>query len=70
MDRFSILWIVFCIKYDMAFLTLSRRRFFYGMELQFKQQMQGSVEIITEDIRLMERIIRPLRYILKKNTNL
>ena len=43
---------------------------FYGMELQFKQQMQGSVEIITEDIRLMERIIRPLRYILKRNTNL
>ncbi|HRW63994.1 MAG TPA: hemolysin D, partial [Bacteroidales bacterium] len=43
---------------------------FYGIDLQFKQQMQGSVEIITEDIRLMERIIRPLRYILKRNTNL
>ncbi|MFP4025548.1 MAG: HlyD family secretion protein [Thiohalospira sp.] len=43
---------------------------FYGMKLDFKQQMTGTAEIITEDIRLMERIIRPLRYILKKNTNL
>lgn len=43
---------------------------FYGMDLDFKQQMTGTAEIITEDIRLMERIVRPLRYILKKNTNL
>lgn len=43
---------------------------FYGMELDFKQQMTGTAEIITEDIRLLERIVRPLRYILKKNTNL
>ncbi|MGC9375774.1 MAG: HlyD family secretion protein [Bacteroidales bacterium] len=43
---------------------------FYGMELDFKQQMTGKAEIITEDIRLLERIVRPLRYILKKNTNL
>ncbi|MDY6801654.1 MAG: HlyD family efflux transporter periplasmic adaptor subunit [Bacteroidota bacterium] len=43
---------------------------FYGIELDFKQQMTGKAEIITEDIRLLERIIRPLRYILKKNTNL
>jgi HlyD family secretion protein len=43
---------------------------FYGMELDFKQQMTGTAEIITEDIRLLERIVRPLRYILKKNTKL
>jgi len=43
---------------------------FYGIELDFKQQMTGNAEIITEDIRLLERIVRPLRYILKKNTNL
>lgn len=43
---------------------------FYGIELDFKQQMTGKAEIITEDIRLLERIVRPLRYILKKNTNL
>jgi len=41
---------------------------FYGTNLDFKQEMQGQAEIITEDIRLLERIIRPLRYILKKNT--
>jgi len=41
---------------------------FYGLDLEFKQEMQGTAEIITEDIRLIERIIRPLRYILNKNT--
>lgn len=43
---------------------------FYNVELDFKQQMTGTAEIITEDIRLLERIIRPLRYILKKNTKI
>ncbi len=43
-------------------------RTFYGIDLEFKQEMQGTIEIITEDIRLLERIVRPLRYILKKNT--
>ncbi len=41
---------------------------FYGIDLDFKQEMQGTAEIVTEDIRLMERIIRPLRYVLNKNT--
>ncbi len=43
-------------------------RTFYGIDLEFKQEMQGTAEIITEDIRLLERIVRPLRYILNKNT--
>ena len=43
---------------------------FYDVDLEFKQEMQGVAEIITEDIRLIERIIRPLRYIMNKNTNL
>ena len=43
-------------------------RTFYGIDLEFKQEMQGNSEIITEDIRLLERIVRPLRYILNKNT--
>ena len=42
---------------------------FYGFELDFKQEMTGKAEIITEDIRLLERMIRPLRYILKRNTD-
>lgn len=41
---------------------------FYGQNLDFKQEMQGTAEIVTEDIRLLERIIRPLRLILNKNT--
>ncbi len=41
---------------------------FYGVDLEFKQEMQGTAEIITEDIRLLEKIIRPLRYILNRNT--
>ncbi|MCK5168515.1 MAG: HlyD family efflux transporter periplasmic adaptor subunit [Bacteroidales bacterium] len=45
-------------------------RTFYGVDLEFKQEMQGTAEIITEDIRLLERIVRPLRYILNKNTKL
>jgi len=38
----------------------------YKKKLDFGQNMQGSAEIITEDIRLIERFIQPLRYILKK----
>ncbi|MCB8995299.1 MAG: HlyD family efflux transporter periplasmic adaptor subunit [Bacteroidales bacterium] len=33
----------------------------YGTELEFKQDMQGVAEIITNDRRLLERIILPLR---------
>lgn len=40
---------------------------FYGIELQFSQQMQGKAEVITKDIRLLERIVRPLRYVVNKN---
>lgn len=42
-------------------------RTFYGNQLEFSQQMQGSAEIITKDARLLERIIRPLRFLIKKN---
>jgi HlyD family secretion protein len=38
----------------------------YKKKLAFGQNMQGSAEIITEDIRLIERFVQPLRYILKK----
>jgi HlyD family secretion protein len=45
-------------------------RTFYGVDLEFKQEMQGTAEIITEDIRLLERIVRPFRYILNRNTKI
>jgi hypothetical protein len=40
---------------------------FYGEKLEFSQEMQGTAEIITEDTRLLTRIIRPLRYLVQKN---
>ena len=38
----------------------------YHKKLVFGQDMQGTAEIITEDIRLIERFIQPLKYILEK----
>jgi HlyD family secretion protein len=40
---------------------------FYGEELEFSQQMQGRAEVITQDTRLLERIVRPLRYVVNKS---
>ncbi len=43
---------------------------YYGINLDFKQEMQGTTEIITENKRLLERIVRPFRYIMNRNKNL
>jgi HlyD family secretion protein len=37
----------------------------YRQQLEFKQEMQGTAEIITEDLRLLERVLYPLRYAVK-----
>lgn len=37
----------------------------YGKVLPFRQEMQGTAEIITEDARLIQRIINPLRSLMK-----
>ena len=39
----------------------------YGKKLDFAQNMQGTAEIITEDIHLLQKIINPFRYIISKN---
>jgi hypothetical protein len=39
----------------------------YGMKLDFTQNMQGTAEIITEDIRLLQKIINPFRYMISRN---
>jgi len=39
----------------------------YGKNLQFKQNMEGEAEIITDKLRLIERILGQLRHILKSN---
>ena len=40
---------------------------FYDRVLEFSQEMQGTGEIITEDLRLLERIIYPVKYLFEKN---
>lgn len=39
----------------------------YGKTLDFTQEMQGAAEIITEDIRLLERIITPLKSLIESH---
>mgnify|MGYP001098458109 CR=1 FL=1 len=40
---------------------------FYGKQLDFNQNMAGRAEIITEDIRLIERLVYPFKYLVEKN---
>ena len=39
----------------------------YGKKLDFTQNMQGTAEIITENIRLLQKIVNPFRYLVSKN---
>jgi len=39
----------------------------YGKQLKFSQEMTGTAEIITDDVRLLERFLQPLKSILKNN---
>jgi HlyD family secretion protein len=39
----------------------------YGKKLEFTQNMQGAAEIITEDQRLLQKIVNPFRYLISKN---
>ncbi len=38
----------------------------YKKELSFKSGMTGQAEIITEDIRLIERFVNPIKAVLKR----
>lgn len=38
----------------------------YNKEIEFKQEMQGTAEIITEDLRLIERVLYQFKEILKR----
>lgn len=37
----------------------------YNIKLNFSQEMKGSAEIVTEDLRLIQRLINPVRSLLK-----
>jgi multidrug resistance efflux pump len=39
----------------------------YGRKLDFTQNMQGTAEIITENIRLLNKVINPFRYMITRN---
>jgi HlyD family secretion protein len=39
----------------------------YDTNLEFTQNMQGTAEIITENIRLLQKIVNPFRYMVSKN---
>jgi hypothetical protein len=39
----------------------------YNEDLQFNQNMSGTAEIVTEDMRLIERVIDPVRFFIVKN---
>ena len=40
---------------------------FYGKKLNFTQEMQGTAEIITEDKRLLEQVLKPIQYVFARN---
>jgi multidrug efflux pump subunit AcrA (membrane-fusion protein) len=39
----------------------------YGINIEFTQKMQGTAEIITEDVRLLQKMINPFRYLISRN---
>jgi HlyD family secretion protein len=39
----------------------------YGIKLDFTQSMSGTAEIITEDLRLLQKIVNPFRYLITRN---
>lgn len=39
----------------------------YGKKLEFTQNMQGTAEIITDDLRLLQKILNPFRYMISRN---
>jgi HlyD family secretion protein len=38
----------------------------YGKTLTFSQEMQGTAEIVTDDLRLLDRFLNPIRALIKK----
>lgn len=39
----------------------------YGIKLEFTQNMSGTAEILTEDLRLLQKLVNPFRYLISKN---
>jgi HlyD family secretion protein len=39
----------------------------YGINLEFTQNMSGTAEIVTEDLRLLQKLVNPFRYLVTRN---
>jgi multidrug efflux pump subunit AcrA (membrane-fusion protein) len=39
----------------------------YGIKLDFNQNMQGTAEVMTANIRLLQKIVNPFRYLISRN---
>ncbi len=39
----------------------------YGKNLEFTQNMSGTAEILTEDLRFLQKLVNPLKYLASKN---
>jgi HlyD family secretion protein len=39
----------------------------YGIKLEFTQNMQGTAEILTDNLRLIQKVINPFRHLVSKN---
>ncbi len=42
----------------------------YGKKIPFTQEMSGTAEIITNDVRFLQRLFNPIRAIFKENTDI
>jgi HlyD family secretion protein len=39
----------------------------YGVKLDFTQNMQGTAEVMTDNLRLLQKIVNPFRYLISRN---
>jgi len=56
-------------RYTVEVSLVDGLRTFYGIELEFTQEMQGTAEIITEKRRLLKRLVDPVKFIFEKNAS-
>jgi HlyD family secretion protein len=55
-------------KYSLEISLSDSLKTNYGISLEMKSELQGTAEIITDDIRLLQRILNPIKSLLKKQS--
>ena len=56
-------------RYTVEVSLVDGLKTFYGIELEFTQEMQGTAEIITVKRRLLMRLVDPIKLIFEKNAS-